>query len=249
MICLKTPEEIRKIEISCRIVATVLTRIADHVRDGVTTKDIDRLIDQWIREQAAKPAFLGYRGYPASSCISVNEEVVHGIPGPRRIKRGDIVGIDVGVEKDGYFGDAAVTFAVDSIDGEKQRLMTATRDALQAGIAQACKGNRIGDISHAIQAAVEREGFAPVRALVGHGVGKALHEEPQIPNYGAAGRGPRIDDGMVLAIEPMINAGTHEVYTEPDGWTVVTEDQRPSAHFEHTVAIVDGQARILTAGN
>ncbi len=249
MICLKKPDEIRGIEAACRIVADVLARIGEHVREGATTKDIDRLIDQWIRAQAAKPAFLGYRGYPASSCISINEEVVHGIPGPRQLNEGDLVGIDVGVEKNGFFGDAAMSFGVGRISEEKQRLMDATQRALAAGIAQTCAGNRIGDISHAIQSVVEREGFAPVRALVGHGVGKALHEEPQIPNYGEPGRGPRINDGMVLAIEPMVNAGTYEVYTEPDGWTVVSEDHRPSAHFEHTVAVVGGKPRILTTMN
>ena len=246
MIPLKSLFEIQKIEVACRIAAEVLVRIRELVVEGVTTKDLDRQIAELIRKRGAYAAFLGYRGFPASACISVNEEVVHGIPGPKKLYAGDIVGIDVGVAKDGFFGDAAVTYPVGEIDSEKQRLMVVTQKSLEAGIAEACEHNRISDISHAIESLVAAEGFSPVRALVGHGVGKAVHEEPQIPNFGKPGRGAKIENGMTLAIEPMINAGSFEVFTETDGWTVVTEDGRPSAHFEHTIAIVNGRARILT---
>lgn len=247
MIPLKSIEEIRKIEIACKITAEILTRIGEYIQEGISTKELDQLIEGWIKMQNAYPAFLGYRGFPANTCISIDEEVVHGIPGPRQIKKGELVKIDVGVMKDGFYGDAAVTFPVEPISAEKRKLMETTKASLGAGIAQARKGNRISHISVAIQTTVEADGFQPVRALVGHGVGKAVHEEPQIPNFSSSGKSPKIENGMVLAIEPMINAGTFEVYTDSDGWTVQTEDGKPSAHFEHTVAVVDGMPKILTA--
>lgn len=211
------------------------------VRPGVTTAELDRLAESFIRDHGGRPAFKGYRGFPASICPSVNEEVVHGIPGPRRLVAGDLIGIDVGVEIDGFYGDAAFTFPVGEVDETSRRLMAVARESLAKGIAQARAGNRVGDISHAIQACAESHGFSVVRALVGHGIGRAMHEEPQVPNYGLPDRGPRLMAGQVLAIEPMVNVGGPEVVTQDDGWTVVTKDGSRSAHFEHTVAVgVDG---------
>lgn len=211
------------------------------VRPGVTTAELDRLAESFIRDHGGRPAFKGYRGFPASICPSVNEEVVHGIPGPRRLAAGDLIGIDVGVEIDGFYGDAAFTFPVGEVDETSRRLMAVARESLAKGIAQARAGNRVGDISHAIQACAESHGFSVVRALVGHGIGRAMHEEPQVPNYGLPDRGPRLMAGQVLAIEPMVNVGGPEVVTQDDGWTVVTKDGSRSAHFEHTVAVgVDG---------
>jgi methionyl aminopeptidase len=246
MISLKSLFEIEKIEVACKIVAEVLLRCRDQVQEGLASKDLDRMIKEWIIKESAYPAFLGYRGFPASSCISYNEEVVHGIPGPRRMKKGDIIKIDVGVVKNGFFGDAAITVPIEPISEEKRRLMESTLKSLHAGIQAAKKGNRISDISHAVQTIVEQDGFSPVQALVGHGVGKAVHEDPQVPNFGEPGCGAKIRDGLVLAIEPMVNAGTYEVYTDTDGWTVVTDDGKPSAHFEHTIAIINGLPKILT---
>lgn len=246
MIKCKSLFEINKIEISCKIIAEIFERIHDYVIADCTTKELDKMIHSWIKQKNANPSFLGFKGFPAASCISLNEEVVHGIPGPRKLQEGDIVSIDVGVEKDGFYGDAARTYSVGKISAEKEKLVLVTRASLSNGIRMARTGNRISDISHAVEETVEKEGFSPVRALVGHGVGVAVHEEPQIPNFGKAGRGPEIMEGMVLAIEPMINAGTYEVYTDSDGWTVITEDEQPSAHFEHTIAVVNGEAKILT---
>lgn len=246
MILLKSAHEIQKISYVCQILAEILERIDEYVEEGITTKEIDRIIEEWIRQKNCSPSFLGYLDYPASACISINEEVVHGIPGPRRIVAGDIVSIDVGVMKDGFFSDAAVTIPVPPISEENKRLIDSTRRSLKAGIAEAKRGNYISDISKAVQSTVAKDGFSPVRVLVGHGVGKAVHEDPQIPNFYKSGHSARIQDGMVLAIEPMINVGTYDVYTEADGWTVVTEDGKPSAHFEHTIAVVDGKPRILT---
>jgi len=246
MIPLKSAEEIGKIETVCKITAEILERIKEYVKEGISTRELDSRIEEWIKMQSAVPSFLGYRGYPASACISIDDEVVHGIPGPRQVKSGELVKIDVGVMKNGFYGDAAVTFPVEPISPDKRKLMEITYASLGAGIEKAKKGNRISDISFAVQSLVEKEGFQPVRALVGHGVGRAVHEEPQIPNYGHPGKGPKIENGMVFAIEPMINAGTFEVYTDSDGWTVITEDGKPSAHFEHTVAVVNGMPKILT---
>src|SRR5262245_47149196 len=216
------------------------------IRPGVSTQRLDELAEAFIRDHGARPAFKGYRGFPASICPSINDEVVHGIPGARRLAEGDIVGMDVGVEKDGYFGDAAVTFAVGKVSEEARRLLEVTRAALLKGVAQAKAGNRVGDISHAIQSHVEAHGFTVVRSLVGHGIGRQMHEEPQVPNYGAPDRGPRLMAGQVLAIEPMVNVGAPEVVTQPDGWTVVTKDGSLSAHFEHTVAVGPDGPEILS---
>lgn len=247
MIHLKTPREIERIRASCQIVIECLRIARDMVKPGLRTGELDKAIEKHIRLRGAKPAFKGYRGYPASTCISVDSVVVHGIPSEKMIlQEGQIVGVDVGVYKDGYYGDAAITLAVGTIDTRKQKLMDVTRESLYKGIEQALQGNRLYDISAAVQRHVESNGFSVVRALVGHGIGQALHEEPQLPNYGSPGTGPRLKKGMTLCIEPMVNAGTYEVYTEDDQWTVRTEDHQPSAHYEHTIAITDGQPEILT---
>ena len=219
------------------MVASTLQLMRREVRAGVTTSELDRLAEEFIRSQGGRPSFKGYRGFPASICSSVNDQVVHGIPGPRELKDGDIVGIDVGVELEGYHGDAAWTFPVGEVSDEAKRLLQVTREALAMGIAQARPGGRIGDISHAVQSHVEAAGFSVVRELVGHGIGREMHEEPQVPNYGPPGRGPRLMVGQVLAIEPMVNIGGAEVVTGSDGWTIATRDGSLSAHFEHTVAV------------
>ena len=246
MVYTRNREEIERIRVSAQLVAMTLRELGRTVRPGVTTAELDRIAESFIRDHGGRPAFKGYRGFPASICPSVNEEVVHGIPGPRELREGDIVGIDVGVEKDGYYGDAARTFGVGVVSDEARRLMEVTRDSLMQGIAQVRPGNRVGDISHAIQAHAERNGFSVVRSLVGHGIGREMHEEPQVPNYGPPDRGPRLMTGQVLAIEPMVNAGGHEVVTKDDGWTVVTKDGSLSAHFEHTVAVGAERAEILS---
>jgi methionyl aminopeptidase len=214
--------------------------------------ELDHEIDRFIRSFGGRPAFKGYKVngkvFPASSCISVEAEVVHGIPGPRKLKAGEIVSVDVGVEYNNFFGDAAKTYAIGQIDALRQRLMKTTWESLYEGIAKARARNRLNDISHAIQKYVESAGFSVVRDLVGHGVGRHLHEEPQIPNYGKPNEGPKLKAGMVLAIEPMVNAGRYEVVTASDDWTVVTADKQPSAHFEHTIVIREGEAEILTQG-
>ena len=242
----RTREEIERIRGAARLVARTLRELGRAVRPGVTTAELDRLAESFIRDHGGRPAFKGYRGFPASICPSVNEEVVHGIPGPRVLREGDIVGIDCGVELEGYFGDAALTVEVGDAGGEARRLMQVTRDALAKGIAQARPGNRVGDISSAVQGAVEAQGCSVVRALVGHGIGREMHEEPAVPNFGPPGRGPRLMAGLVLAIEPMVNLGGHEVVTRPDGWTVVTKDGTLSAHFEHTVAVGPDGPEILS---
>jgi methionyl aminopeptidase len=234
---LRGKEEIDAIREAARLVARTLTMLGSEVRPGVSTARLDELAEAFIRDHGARPAFKGYRGFPASICPSINDEVVHGIPGARTLAEGDIVGMDVGVEKDGYFGDAACTFSVGKVSDETERLLRVTREALMRGVAQAKAGNRVGDISHAIQSHVESHGFSVVRSLVGHGIGRHMHEEPQVPNYGSPDRGPRLMVGQVLAIEPMVNVGGPEVLTRPDGWTVVTKDGSLSAHFEHTVAV------------
>jgi methionyl aminopeptidase len=228
-------------------VARTLDMLGREARPGVTTAELDRLAETFIRDHGGRPAFKGYRGFPASICPSVDEEVVHGMPGPRALREGEIVGIDVGVELDGWYGDAARTFPVGAVSDEAVRLLQVTREALDQGVAQARAGNRVGDISHAVQAHAEAHGFSVVRALVGHGIGREMHEAPPIPNFGPAGRGPRLMTGLVLAIEPMVNAGGPEVVTRPDGWTVATKDGRLSAHFEHTVAVGPNGPEILSA--
>lgn len=217
------------------------------VRPGVKTSDLDRAIEKHIRSRGAKPAFKGYRGFPASACISIDSVVVHGIPKDSLIlEEGQIVGIDIGVYKDKYYGDSAMTLPVGRIDEEKQRLMKVTLESLYKGIEKAVAGNRLHDISAAVQGHVEYNGYSVVRDLVGHGIGQSLHEDPQIPNFGTPGTGARLKKGMTLCIEPMVNAGTFKVFTEGDQWTVRTEDRKPSAHFEHSIAVSDGEAEILT---
>lgn len=246
-IYLRRDDEIDKIRASCRIVAECFDIMSEAVRPGTKTVELERRIVSHIEKRGAASAFKGYRGYPAFTCISVNSQVVHGIPGELMLEEGDIVGIDIGVVKDGYFGDAARTFPVGEISPEAKRLLEVTREALLRGTDAAVDGNRLGDVSHAIQDCVEAAGFSVVRDLVGHGIGKSMHEEPQIPNFGRPGSGPRLRTGMALAIEPMVNAGDWHVRTLGDQWTVVTEDGSLSAHFENTVAITRGGPVALTA--
>lgn len=246
MIILKSSREIEQLRRANAIVAEVFQELKRMVVPGVATRELDRFAEAFILSKGALPAFKGYRNYPATLCISVNEEVVHGIPGPRRLREGDIVSIDVGVHLNGYYGDAAITLPVGEVDEEAKRLMAVTEKALYIGIEWARVGNRLYDISHAIQTYVEANGFSVVREFVGHGIGKNLHEDPQVPNFGSPGQGPRLEKGMVFALEPMVNEGTYEVKILSDGWTVVTADGKRSAHFEHTIAITDGRAEILS---
>jgi methionyl aminopeptidase len=242
----KRPDEVEKIRASARIVAEALELAGDVVVPGVTTGEIDARIEELIRDRGAVPSFKGYRGYPAATCISVNEVVVHGIPGQRRLEEGDIVGIDVGVYLDRYHGDGARTFPVGAVSAEALRLLAVAQEALHAGIGAIRSGGRLGAVSHAVQTHAEANGFSVVRDLVGHGIGLNLHEEPQVPNFGPAASGPLLRPGMVLAIEPMVNAGTWEVKTEADRWTVVTLDGKLSAHFEHTVVVTESGPEILS---
>ncbi|MBD3376539.1 type I methionyl aminopeptidase [candidate division KSB1 bacterium] len=246
MITIKNSNQIEKLRASSRIVVDALDLVASRIQPGVSTLELDQAIGEFIQSKGARPAFLGFKGYPANSCISIDEQVVHGIPGNRCLKEGEIVSIDIGVERDGFYGDAARTFAVGSVDQEKLDLIRVTREALLKGIEQARVGNRLYDISAAIQEVVEQAGFSVVRDLVGHGIGEEMHEPPQIPNYGKRGTGPRLKAGMTFAIEPMVNMGTWKVHTLADQWTVVTDDNKPSAHFEHDVVITDGEPDILT---
>jgi methionyl aminopeptidase len=246
MITIRTPQEIEIMRRNNRLVAQVLQRLRKAIQPGITTAELDQLAERTIREAGAIPAFKGYRGYPASLCVSVNEEVVHGIPGPRRLREGEIVSLDVGVYRNEYYGDAAITVPVGKVSEQATRLLEVTQQALAKGIEQATHGNRLLDIAHAIQSWVESRGFAVVRDFVGHGIGRALHEDPQVPNFGPPHHGPRLRPGMVLAIEPMINVGTWAVKILEDGWTVVTADRSLSAHFEHTIAISDGEPDILS---
>jgi methionyl aminopeptidase len=247
MIELKSPDELRRMQQAGRVVGGLLEHLKSHVAPGVTTKALDTAARTFIEEQGAQPAFLGYRGFPATICVSVNEEVVHGIPGGRRLQPGDLVSMDVGAIVAGWYADAAITLAVGAISATAQALLDTTRRALEAGIAQARLGARISDISHAVQQVAEREGFGVVRDFVGHGIGKALHEDPPVPNFGAPHLGPRLQAGMVLAIEPMITEGSYEVEVLRDGWTAVTKDRKLAAHFEHTVAITARGPQVLTA--
>lgn len=251
MIQLKSPDEIEIMRAANRIVAEVLAELRSRVAPGVTTGELDRVAEEMTLRRGAVPAFKGYevhgRVFPRSVCISINEEIVHGIPSDRRALRdGDIVGIDFGVCYRGFYGDAAVSVAVGEVDAQSERLMSTTLDALWAGIEQVRVGNRIGDVSAAIQERVERDGYTVVRDFVGHGIGKRLHEEPQVPNYGTRDRGVRLREGMVLAIEPMVNAGSAEVVVMDDGWTAVTRDGRRSAHFEHSVAVTQNGPDVLS---
>jgi methionyl aminopeptidase len=243
---IRTEDERQRMRAACQAAADVLAGVAALVQPGRTTQELDDAAGELIRRLGGKSPFLGYRGYPGHICVSVNEEVVHGIPGKRRMQYGDIVSLDVGIVLDGFVGDNARTVPVGLVAPRTQELLQVTEQALAAGIAMARPGHRVGDISHAIQSTVEAHGFSAVREFVGHGVGRKMHEEPQIPNFGAAGQGPKLKVGMTLAIEPMINAGTYEVQMLSDGWTVVTADGQPSAHFEHTVLVTEDGAEILT---
>ena len=247
MIRINTQDEVAGIRESAQIVAKCLQMLAGEVKPGVTTLQLDRLAEQFIRDQGGEPAFKGYRGYPATICASVNEEVVHGIPtGKRVLKEGDIVSLDIGVRKNGWYGDAARTFPVGTITPEAARLLEITERALTKGISRAREGGRLSDISAAIEQEVKGNGYSVVRALVGHGIGRELHEDPQVPNYGKPGEGVRLEEGMALAIEPMVNLGAADVVTLADQWTVVTADRKLSAHFEHTVAIGADGPEILS---
>ncbi|HTZ38622.1 MAG TPA: type I methionyl aminopeptidase [Syntrophales bacterium] len=246
MIILKSHTEIEKMRKSNAIVAAILEELRKKIKPGVKTIELDRLSEDLALKRGARPAFKGYRGYPYSLCTSVNSEVVHGMPSERDLKEGDIVSLDFGILNDGYYGDAAVTVPVGEIAPGARRLLKITEEALYRGIAEIKTGNRIGDISAAIQLHVEAAGYSVVRDLVGHGIGKSLHEDPQVPNYGSGGRGIELKAGMVFAIEPMVNEGTYRVEVLRDGWTVVTADGKLSAHFEHSVAITDNGPVILS---
>lgn len=246
MIILKTSEEINKMARACRIVGEVLEDLKAFVKPGISTKDIERRAEEKISARGGTAAFKGYRGYPASICTSVNNQVIHGIPSQVKLEGGDIISVDVGVYIDGFYGDGAVTLPVGEISPLAGKLLRVTEEALYKGIGMATPRHRVSDISSAIQNHVEANGFSVVRAFVGHGIGMSLHEEPQIPNFGVSGQGPRLKEGMTIAIEPMVNAGGYEVSILEDGWTAVTGDGGLSAHFEHTVAITDGDAIILT---
>ena len=247
MIVLKSLQEIELMRQAGRIVGEVLYELSQAVKPGITTAQLDILAVRCIRKNNAEPAFLGYNGFPASICVSVNEELVHGIPGLRRLKNGDIVSIDVGVHYKGYYGDAAATFPVGKVSSSAAQLIEVTRESLNRAIKKAIPGNRLYDISYAVQSYVESQGFSVIRSYVGHGIGSRLHEEPQVPNFGMPGKGPLLEPRMVLAIEPMVSAGTWEVETLGDQWTVVTRDRSLSAHFEHSVAILEDGPKILTS--
>ncbi len=247
MVKYKTLEEIELLRESALIVSKTLGMLAGEVKPGVTTLHLDKLADEFIRDHGAEPGFLGMYGFPNSLCMSPNEQVVHGIPNKKPLENGDIISIDCGSYKNGYYGDHAYTFEVGEVSPEVKKLLRITKESLYRGIAQFKKGNRIGDIGYAIQEYTQgQHGYGVVRELVGHGVGKKMHEDPQVPNYGKRGRGKKIKEGMVLAIEPMINLGTHRVVQLPDGWSILTADRKPSAHFEHNVALVDGKPQLLS---
>ena len=249
MIILKSPQEIEIMAQAGKIVAEVLKSLKGAISAGATTKELEQFADERILALGGKSAFKGYKGYPSSICTSVNEVVVHGIPSSRKLREGDIVSIDIGVFYEGFYGDAAYTFPVGAIDQDTAKLLRVTEEALYRGISKAVEGNRLFDVSQAIQEHVEKHGFSVVRTFVGHGIGRQLHEEPQVPNFGIAGQGPRLRQGMTLAIEPMVNAGTFDVRVLKDGWTAVTQDGKRSAHFEHTVVVMPNSARILTNFN
>jgi methionyl aminopeptidase len=247
MIIRKSAQEIDRMARAGEVVADVLALLGERARPGVTTEELDALAEEFIRSQGGSPTFKGYRGYPAAICTSPNDMVVHGIPGPYSLDEGDVLAVDVGVTLDGFVADSAYTFPIGEISADAERLLDACRAALAAGIERCRVGNRLSDISHAIQVTTEEHGFSVIRSLVGHGVGRSMHEEPQIPNFGEAGRGPVLSTGMTFAIEPMINAGTPDVVVHDDEWSISTADGSLSAHFEHTVAITEDGPRILTA--
>ena len=246
MIYLKTNEEIELMRIANRMVGATLAEVAKHIALGVTTLQLDKIAEEYIRDNGGIPLFKGYNGFPNALCTSVNENVVHGIPGNFPLKDGDILSVDCGVKINGYCGDSAYTFEIGEVAPETKRLLQTTKEALYEGIGNAVEGKRIGDVSHSIQTYCENRGYSVVRELVGHGIGKNMHESPEVPNYGKKGYGPLLKEGMCIAIEPMINLGSKNVKFEKDGWTVHTKDRKPSAHFEHTVAIRPGKADILS---
>ena len=246
MIVLKTNEEIEILRENNLLVSQTLAEVGRYIRPGVTTRKLDQVAEAFIRDHDAIPGFKGYQGFPATLCTSVNDQVVHGIPSGYELKEGDIISIDCGVVKNGYYGDSAFTFAVGEISPEKDQLLRVTRGSLEKGVAQAVAGNRVGDIGYAVQTYAENFGFSVVRELVGHGLGKNLHEAPEVPNYGKRGRGPKLKEGMVICVEPMINQGVKEVYQDRDGWTIHTADGQPSAHFEYAVAVRKNSADVLT---
>lgn len=246
MIYLKTPEEIALMRDACDLVSRTLAEVAKHVAPGVTTFKLDNIAREFIRDNGGRPACLGYGGFPATLCIEVNEVVVHGFPSNYMLREGDVIGIDTVVELNGYNGDSCYTFAVGEVKPEVLQLMRVTKESLYKGI-EACKvGNRIGDISNAVQTYCERHGYSIVREMCGHGIGRKMHEDPEVPNYGRRGTGPVIKNGMCLCIEPMINLGSRNIVIEKDGWTCRTKDRKPSAHYEHTLAVLNGQTEVLT---
>ncbi len=246
MIVRRSATELAKIAAAGAILADCLDALADAARPGMTTGELDALAERFIRERGGTPTFLGYQGFPGSICASPNDMVVHGIPGDYRVAEGDLLSLDVGVTLDGYIADSAQTLLIGFVEAEARRLAEVTAESLEAGLAECRDGRRLGDISHAIQEVVEAAGFSVVRSLVGHGVGKEMHEDPQIPNYGDPGRGPRLEEGMVFAIEPMVDAGGHEVVVADDGWAIHTADGSLSAHFEHTVGVGKKAPRVFT---
>ena len=246
MVYKRSENEIKLISRSCQIVADTIDMLSEFVVPGALISDLDKKAENFITSQGARPAFKGYMGFPSTLCISIEDAVVHGIPGDIELKEGQIVGIDCGAELNGYYGDHAKTFSVGKISSEKKKLMKITEESLYKGIEKAVPGNFVGDIGHAVQTHAESNGFSVVRELVGHGIGENLHEEPQVPNYGAPSQGYKLHAGMCIAIEPMINLGGREIYTAKDGWTILTADGKASAHFEHTIAILDDGPRILS---
>ncbi|MBU4232947.1 MAG: type I methionyl aminopeptidase [Proteobacteria bacterium] len=246
MILLKSLQEIAKMEKANRIVAEILEGVKEKIQPGIETRELDELAEEMCRQRRVKPAFKGYRGYPRSICVSVNEEVVHGIPGPRRLKAGDVVSLDFGVKYDGFYGDAAITVGVGDVGEKARALMAVTEESLYAGIAKVKAGRRLSDISHAVQTVVEGAGFGVIREFVGHGIGRSLHEDPQIPNFGPPDRGPTMQVGMTFAIEPMTSMGSWQVRILQDGWTAITQDGSCAAHFEHSVALTENGVLILS---
>ncbi|HPC97428.1 MAG TPA: type I methionyl aminopeptidase [Bacteroidales bacterium] len=242
----RTNEEIELLRKSNMLVSLTLAEIARHIAPGITTLKLDAIAESFIRDHGAVPAFKGYNGFPATLCTSVNEEIVHGIPSAYELREGDIISVDCGVVLNGYYGDTAFTFAVGNIDDRVQKLLDYTRASLEEGVKEAVAGNRVGDISFAVQSKAESGGFSVVRELVGHGIGVKLHEAPEIPNFGKRGTGPKLPKGLVICIEPMINMGTKETVQKSDGWTIVTSDGMPSAHFEYAVAVDNGKADVLS---
>ena len=243
---IKDIEEIKLIRESALLVSKTLGLVAKEIKEGVTTLKLDKIAEDFIRSNNAIPGFLGLYGFPNTLCVSPNSQVVHGIPNNKPLKNGDIISIDCGALKNGYYGDHAYTFAVGEVNEETQRLLNITKESLYVGIREFKKGNRVGDVGYAIQSHCEKNGFGVVRELVGHGIGKVMHEKPEMPNYGRKGIGKKFKDGMVVAIEPMINQGTHKIFQHSDGWTITTQDNKPSAHFEHNIAIIDGKPEILS---